>query len=551
VLVVLDNARDAEQVRPLLPGSPTCVVVITSRDQLVDLVTWEGARPINLDAFDLSDALALLVRRIGQHRMDDDPEAVIHLLDRCARLPLAVAIVAARLELNPRLSIRMLADELAGESTRLDVLDELRTVVASSYQHLDPASAQMFRLLGLHPGAEASTSAAASLAGIPVDQARTTLNELTQAHLFLEVEPGRFAFHDLLRAYAMTQTAAVDTAAARRAATHRLLDHLLHTSFAAGEFIVAPYQDIYPDKPPQPGVAVGAIQNYQHAKSWFAAEHQNLLLAIEHAAQQEFDVHTWKLAWSLSAFLDWQGHWQDLLNLEGSILSAVDRTGDDFARARVHVLLGWMSARIGNSGQAQDHACQSLKLCRKIGDGLGEASSHFVLAMAFGVMREEQASLEHAQRALDFFHSQENLGWQARTHRVFAWVRGQCGNHSEALKHCEQALHLLRQIGGSHYELATLENMLAWTRHHLGDHDEAIAHYGNAIAMYQELADHYNEAEVFRRVGDTLLAAGRVVGARASWLRAMDIIDRFNLPNVERLRQRLTKRLNQVPAPTD
>jgi tetratricopeptide (TPR) repeat protein len=545
VLVVLDNARDVDQVRPLLPGSPTCVVVITSRDQLVRLITWEGARPVNLGALDLAEATALLSRRIGQHRIDAEPEAVVDLLDRCARLPLAVAVVAARIELNPGLSIRILADELADESTRLDMLDDLRAVFAWSYHYLEPPAARMFRLLSLHPGPDASVTAAASLAGVSIDQARTMLAELTQAHLFTEVAPGRFGFHDLLRSYALAQTTAVDSEAARHATVHRLLDHYLHTSFAAALTSI-PQQDVGIDGVPQAGVVIDIIQTGQHAKSWFVTEYHNLLLLVEYSHQLGFDAHCWKLAWAFSAHLEWQGHWQDLLAIKRSILAAVDRLHDGHARRRIQLMLGWMYGRTGQVEKAQEHGTQSLQLSRTVGDGFGEAASHFILAMACSLQQEESEGFNHAKQALDFFHTTKDYRWQARAHRLYAWIHGQCENHSEAAGHCRQALRLLQQVNGSHDEAATVENFLAWTQYHLGNYEEAILYYEKAIAKYQELADHYNEAKILLRLGDTYHASDNPTSSRTSWQRAVNILAHLNLPHADQIQIKLNKRLNAM-----
>ncbi len=359
MLIVLDNAHDVAQVRPLLPGTPACTVVITSRDPLVDLVTWEGARPLTLGPLDLEDSRQLLVRRIGAARVASEPDSVLRLLERCAGLPLAVALIAARLELDQALSLRALADELAGETR-----DELRAVIAWAYQHLDPAAARMFRLLGLHPGAEASTTAAASLAGVPVDEARSTLTDLIQAELFTEVTPDRFASHDSLRDYAAAKTSTLDTEAMRQEAIRRLLDHYLYTFFAAGGYEI--------DDPPGPGVTPEGIRSARQATTWCTAEHRTLLRLIEDAHRLGFDAHAWKLAWALSSFVDRNGRSQDLVALQDCILSAVDRSGDDLARGRVHLMLGWMYDRMGAGVRARGHVQRALELLRPDTDELTE-----------------------------------------------------------------------------------------------------------------------------------------------------------------------------------
>src|SRR5580693_8151217 len=235
MLVLLDNARDAEQVRPLLPASPGRLVIVTSRNQLTSLVAAEGAAPLTLDVLTDGEAHELLGRCLGPERVADDPSAAGALIQLCARLPLALSIAAARTYSQPRLSLAALTADLRDARSRLDALDaghataNVRAVLSWSYQQLDPPAARLFRLLGLHPGPDISAAAAASVAGLPLDEGRRALVELTRAHLLAEHVPGRFSCHDLLRAYAAELTQSSDTEAERRAATGRMFDHYLHT----------------------------------------------------------------------------------------------------------------------------------------------------------------------------------------------------------------------------------------------------------------------------------------------------------------------------------
>lgn len=228
MLIVLDNARDPAQVRPLLPGSPGCLVVVTSRNQLTSLVAAEGAWPLTLDVLTGAQAWELLARRLGTERIARQPQPLGELIRLCARLPLALSLAAACAATRPCLPLTALAAELKDEQRRLDVLDagdpaaSLRAAFSSSYRSLSGPAARMFRLLGVHPGPDISAPAAASLAGIPLPQARDALRELAQGHLLAEHTPGRFAFHDLLRAYAAGQAQKCEGEAGRRAALHRI-----------------------------------------------------------------------------------------------------------------------------------------------------------------------------------------------------------------------------------------------------------------------------------------------------------------------------------------
>ena len=239
MLVLLDNAADVAQVRPLLPASPECLVIVTSRRELSALAAREGALLVQLDVLSAQEANELLVARLGAERAAAEPWAVTELATLCARLPLALSVIVARAAAAPRLPLAALAAELTELGGRLDALDvgdpaaNVRTVLSLSYRHLPDPAARMFRLLGLHPGPDISAAAAASLAGLPAADARVALRDLVRASLLNETVPGRYAFHDLLRAYAAEQSALTTSAAGVENTTRRMLDHYLHTAHHA------------------------------------------------------------------------------------------------------------------------------------------------------------------------------------------------------------------------------------------------------------------------------------------------------------------------------
>ncbi|KAA2266601.1 hypothetical protein F0L68_02365 [Solihabitans fulvus] len=258
MLVVLDNARHSDQARALLPGSTTAMTIVTSRHELTGLVATEDTHLLTLGLLSATEAHELLALRLGRDRVAAEPEAADELIALCARLPLALAIAAARAAARPAFLLATLAEELRDNRARLDPLESkdlatnLRAVFSWSYRSVGADAARMFRLLGVHPGPDISLAAAASLAGTgPVD-ARVALRELTEAHLLDEHRPGRFAFHELLRAYATEQAATVDSDADRDAAMHRMLDHYLHTGRTAALLVHPPLEPIALD-PGQPG----------------------------------------------------------------------------------------------------------------------------------------------------------------------------------------------------------------------------------------------------------------------------------------------------------
>jgi DNA-binding SARP family transcriptional activator len=300
VLVVLDNARDADQVRPLLPGAPGCLTLVTSRDQLAGLVAGEGAHLVTLDLLPAPEARDLLARRLGRARVAAEPRATDEIVAACARLPLALAVVAARAAAHPGFPLDALARELQDSEDRLAPFDtadatvDIRAAFSCSYRAVTPAAARLFRLLGLHPGPDFTVPAAASLAGAGRERVRPWLAELTRAHLVAEQVPGRFVLHDLLRAYAADLAERLDSGAERRAARLRLLDHHLHTAKAAGA-LLHPLRDPIAPAAPAPGVTPESLADRPRALAWCIAEHRVLLALIRLAAGHGFDDHCWQL----------------------------------------------------------------------------------------------------------------------------------------------------------------------------------------------------------------------------------------------------------------
>ncbi|YCK40807.1 NB-ARC domain-containing protein [Actinomadura sp. ATCC 39365] len=267
VLLILDNANDADQVRPLLPGSPECMVVVTSRNRLSSLITAEGARPLPLDLLTAAEARELLMRRIGAERVAAEPESVQEIIALCARLPLALSIVAARASSHPRFSLAALASELREARSGLAAFDggegaaDIRALFSWSYRRLSRDAARLFRLLGLHPGPDITAPAAASLTGVTVARVRPQLAELASAHLIIEHVPGRFAFHDLLRAYATELVWVDDSPAEREATLRRMLDHYLHTAHGAA-LLMHPRWELLTLTPPDAGVTSEGLTTY-------------------------------------------------------------------------------------------------------------------------------------------------------------------------------------------------------------------------------------------------------------------------------------------------
>lgn len=544
VLIVLDNARDAEQVRPLLPGAPGCLVAVTSRSRLVGLITVEGAHPLTVDLLTVAEARDMLARRLGHDRVAVESEAVEEIIASCSRLPMALAIVAARAAAHPGFGLDAISAQLRQAQGGLDGFDNgdpvtnMRAVFSWSYQTLTPAAAGLFRLLGLHPGLDITAPAAASLAGLPARGVRPALAELAYAHLLIEHTFGRYAFHDLLRAYA-AELAAADSDIDRSAATRRVLDHYLHTAHAADRLLRPDREPIDID-PPEPGVTPETLHDHGHALAWFTTEHPALLAAIQYAAQTGFDAHAWRLAWTLENFFDWRGHWHELAATQRTALAAAQRLADPAGQAHTHRGLARADTRTGRYEEAEAHLGIALDLFSKLGDRAGQAATHRGLGVVLVHQGRHEEGLGHDQDALDLHRATGDLAGQALTLNNIGFHHGQRGDYDRALTYCQQALTLSQQIGDRDAEARTWGS-LGYAHSYLGHHGDAIACNQRAISLFRNLGDRTSEAETLTNLGDAHRAAGDLATAHAIWQEALQILSELDHPDTAKVRARLNR----------
>ena len=545
VLILLDNARDAEQVRPLLPGSPGCLVLLTSRNELTGLVVAEQARPLPLDLLGRAEARELLVGRIGAERAAAEPQAVEDVVTVCAGLPLALAIVAARAATHPRFSIAALADELHDARGSLDAFEggdattDVRAVFSWSYHTLGDDTARLFRLLAVHPGPYIAAPAAASLAGVDVSQARRLLSRLTRAHLIAERSPGRYAFHDLLRAYAMELTHEYDSADDRRSALHRVLDHYLHSAVAAGRAFT-PHREPVAVAPARSGVTVETFGEHAQALTWFTLEHPVLIAALQRAADASFETHAWQLAWSLMEYLDQLGHWHDQRTVHRIALGAAHRIADPAGQAYACHGMGLADLRMGRYDRARGHLLRSLNLHGEVANHIGQARIHVALNMTAERQGRDEELLYHARRSLELYQVAGHRKGEAYALNNLGWAYARLGDFQQTLVHCAQALALLREAGDGRGESAAWDS-LGYAHHHLGDHQQAITCYRHAVALRRTLDERVREAESLHRLGDAQRTAGDVAGARISWCAALSRFDALGHPDADRVRDELAR----------
>jgi len=543
ILVLLDNARDPAQVRPLLPGSATAVVLITSRNDLAGLVAADGARPLTLDLLTGADARQLLARRLGPGRVGAEPAAVDELIRRCAGLPLALAITAARAAAHPGFTLAALAAELRDARDRLEPLStgeevtDVRAVFSWSYQNLQPPAARMFRLLGLHPGPDITAPAAASLAGLAVPEARRLLAELTRGHLLAEPAPGRYAFHDLLRAYAIELAGGQDADADRSAVRHRMLDHYLGSAYTAALLIS-------PDRPPVtlarvwPGVTPERPADHQAALDWFEAEHHVLLAVVAVAAETGCDVHAWQLAWAMADFLDRRGHWQDSAAIQRSALAAATRLGDTRAQAMTGRALGKACAWLTEYDEARVRLDESLRVYQRLGDRSGQARVHQSLNWVAERQARYDDALDHAEQALALFEEVADQAGQAAALNAVGWCHVLLGDPERARPYCRRAVALNAERGTRRNEALAWDS-LGCAEHKLGDLAGAVDCFQRALAIFREFGDRFYEAFILIHLGDAWHAAEDRRQANAAWQQALDILDDLHHPDAGQVRGKL------------
>ncbi|MBM7860997.1 AfsR/SARP family transcriptional regulator [Lentzea nigeriaca] len=534
VLVVLDNARDADQVRPLLPGSPGCVVLVTSRNRLAGLVATHGAHPLALDLLSTVEARVLLADRLGEDRLRAEPDAADEIITRCSGLPIALTIVAARVDCTS-FSLQAIAAELRGGLDPFDGGDsatDVRAVFSWSYHALEPAAARLFRLLGPHPGPDVSAAAAASLFGAPV---RPVLAELTRAHLLTEHQPGRYVFHDLLRAYATEQAQHHDSDAERRAATTRLHDHYVHTAHTATR-LLSPAREVITPPTPQPGVHPESLGDFDQALAWFTAEHHVLLAAVDHAAATGLDPHAGHLAWALAEFLERRGHWLDLAAVGHVALAAALRLADPLAQSHAHRFLARASTQLDRLDDAHLHHRRSLDVA---GDPVGQARSHRELAYVCERQGRHDQALDHSRQAMELYEAAGHRRGQAGALNAVGWYQALLGDLGQALTSCQAALELLEELDDPDGEASTWDS-LGYIHHHRGDHREAIACYRRSLDVFRSLGDRYWTADVLVHLGDSHLAAGDPGSAGAAWQEALGILEDLGHPHADAVRARIS-----------
>jgi len=546
ILILLDNARDTEQARPLLPGSPTAVAVVTSRNRLPALAALHGAHTLTLDLLTVEDAEELMARRLGGDRVTAEAEALHQIITFCARLPLALSIAAARAQ-EPALSLPALASKLRETEHRLDVLDageaatRMRAVLSWSYRILSPPAARLFRLLGIHPGPQVSTAAAASLAGQPLPETYCQLAELRRANLLVESPAERYGLHDLLRVYAAELARADEPDDHLQAATTRMIDHYTHSAYRA-DTVLNPSRDPIPLPLalPADGTRPEQFADHHQAISWLTVEQPVLLAALGHASGARLDTQAWQLAWALNTHLYRRGHWHHLAATWQVARPAADRIGTISVRAFTNRNLAQALAFLDQYDDAHQTYRRAMDLYALADDRTGQAHIHRHLGYLWERQGQLERALDHSQRALTLFRTAGHRHGQASALNSVGWQYGLLGDHTRALPYCEQALAAFQALDNDYGKAAAWDS-LGLAHHHAGHLDRAADCYQRALTLFQDLGDRYDEATILTHLGDTQRAADNTPAAHRAWSQALHILVELNDPDAADVRDKLNR----------
>ena len=564
MLIVLDNARDEAQVRPLLPGSVTCRVVVTSRNQLTGLVAIDAARLLALDVLTAAEAHELLQWRLGADRLSADPDAAARVIQACAFLPLALSIIAARAEMMPGVSLAQIAAELAAPpdlgrfSAGPDPAADVRKVLSWSYRQLDAEVGRAFRLAGLHPGPELDRYSVAALTGPPLERADQVLAVLAHGSLMQPTEPGRYRMHDLLKMYARELAEDQDE---RQASLTRLFDYYLHTASAATDVV---FPDEYGQRPHvrREGTALPVVAAPAAARAWLDTERASLTAVTVYTAAHGWPGHATRLAAALDRYLYVGSHHCEAIAIHGSGRDAARETGDKAAEATALRALGVIYGQQGRCEEAAAHLRQALDLYRLAGDRLGEAHAlnslggleyrqgryreafgYILAALALyreagdrvrearllgnlGIVHERQGryqqAADHQQQALVLLREIGDRDGQARALSNLGVVELRRRRFQQAADHLRQAVDLLGEAGDRTGQTQALASLGA-VELRQGHYQQAADHIEQALTIARETGDLAGEAAALNDLGDLFLATGQPGDAGTHFATALDL----------------------------
>lgn len=554
LLVVLDNARDVDQVRPLLPGPGGSVAVVTSRDRLTALVAVEGARSVDLGLLTSAQAADLLRQRLGAERVEADPEAVRVLTAECAGLPLALAIAAARAD-QSQLTVAELAAQLADpRRSPLEVLrsgdsaTDVRDVMSWSVDALRPEAARTFRLLGLHPGPDFTPEATADLVARDRRLTHACLDELVRAQLLIEHRPGRYAFHDLLRAYAIELSAQLDSPDDQQAAVRRFLEHLTDATIDA-YVAIRPSSDHDLRRVGRRGRrGRPLVRESAEAREWLQREDRVIAAATRLLTGRPGLEHFAPPLVYCSGFeRTGRGELAENLALHSLALTHALRSGDVIGEAWIRLGFGTTHTYLGSMAEALVELRSACELGRRAGDTGLQAAAHMRLAAWHGRQGVIDSALHHSEAALDLYVDDGNLSGEAHARNNVGYCLSRAGEHERAEPHCVDALTSHRRRG-DHEGMACTLDSLGHIYLHLGRRQEALGCYAEAVDILAGTGRHLQLADVVWHLGDAYDVIGDHDAALASWRTALEQLERLDHPHADLLRAKVRGRTVQAAA---
>jgi DNA-binding SARP family transcriptional activator len=537
MLIVLDNAADAAQVRPLLPGAPGSLVLVTSRSRLSGLTARDGAARLTLRPLASAEAISLLSKILGRERVRAEQRAAADIAARCGLLPLALRIAADRAASRPRMALADLAGQLADAHARLDVLDigeedatEVRAVFSWSYKALAPEAAHMFRLLGLHTGPDISIPAAAALAAADEAEAGRLLDILAAAHLIEETLPARYRPHDLLRVYAAEQVRTHESAESRRSALRRILVWYLQTADRADELLV-PGRRHAPTGPAPPGCEPLAWSGYEQALSWCDAEQANLAAAVRLAAETGHNDVAWKLPVALRGFFDLRRPWAVWLDCAAIGVAAARRAADRSGQAWALDCLGHASSGLGRFEEALTCYLEAQGIRHHIGDQWGESANSMTnLGCTYLDLRRLDLALDCFRQVLATSRAADNRYVECLALINLGQTYSRLELHDDALACSLRALAAARDIGYRQAEGTVLSDLAA-TYRATSQLRRARQSYQQALAVRRQAGDRHGEAETLRDLGDLSSSAGHLNAALQFWRQGLAIAEDLGDPH--------------------
>lgn len=493
VVLVLDNAADADQVRPLLPGGSECLTLITSRRRMIDL---HEAATLSMDVMPLPDAMTLFNRVAGANRTEGEQSAVAEAVQLCGLLPLAIRIAAARLRHRPSWTVADLIERLREQAdlTRAkDGDDQVAIAFEMSYRRLESEQQRVFRLLGLHPGADIDAGATAALTLLPTRRAQSLLEDLLDHHLIQQHTPRRYTFHDLLRGHSREMVRSEASEPDRHTALIRLFDHYGYSSAVAMDLLHPHEYDLrpHPPRPDAPIVDSADCTDPETARTWLDVETPNLVACADLAAE-ESPEHATTISGILYRYLDNNARYADALTLHTAALRAADNRHDQAGQLQARLYLGALHWRLGHYPDAIDEYQRALSLARESGDQASEGRALANLGLTYLRIGRYHDAITNNQEAIVIAQKTGNRVAESHFQGNVSRAYHRLGHYPEALEHLDQALILSRETGDLVVQGRTLCNSGVLSMR-VGQFREARDQLEQALALTRESGDRVSE----------------------------------------------------------